>query len=156
MKEWKIEEYIHERVEPTLKWYELKAQQARKMGLVIQVYQLTFLLIIPVMLLSGEMFFSFSGYLTNMVASLLAVFAAIFTVLINYRKYDTKWEQYRYIAEQLKREMLSYRMSLGEYENLEGNKKDKIFVEKAESILSQELSRWFAGEKGGISDEWKR
>lgn len=140
-----IKNYIEERLNHQIEWYERKARSARQRSLFIQAYQMTLILAIPILLLGSEML-PVSEYLSKILASLCAIFAAALTAMDKSTRLDTSWEQYRFIAEKLKKEHLSFQMSLGDYEDMDDDKKAKLFVERSESLMSSELSRWFAGQ----------
>ena len=103
------------------------------------------MLAIPLLLLGGGAFFPFSDFLVKIIASVFAMFAAVLVAMEKFLRLDTSWEQYRFIAERLRREYLSFQMSLGDYEHIDTDKKAKLFVERSESLMNSELSRWFVG-----------
>ncbi|WP_345857079.1 DUF4231 domain-containing protein [Shewanella algae] len=144
----KIQAYIKDRVEDQMLWYEKQAHRAKTRSLNLQVIQLVCLFMIPMFLLGSE-YFGLSNYVSSLISSGLAVYAALATMVSNVLKLDTKWEQYRFISEQLKRELMSYRMDVGEYHDLPQEIKERAFVEKVEQIAGSELSRWFVGERRG-------
>ena len=105
-----------------------------------------FILIIPILLLGSEML-PITEYLSRVLASLFATFAATLIAMDKFTRLDTSWEQYMFIAEKLKKERFSFQMSLGDYEDKDEEKKAKLLVERFETIMNSELSRWFAGEQ---------
>lgn len=144
----KMQEYIKNRVEDQMFWYEAQALRAKRRSLNLQVIQLICLFMIPVFLLGSE-YFGITNYTSSLVASGLAIYTALTTMVSNVLKLDTKWEQYRFVSEQLKRELMAYRMDVGEYHDLPQEIKEKAFIEKVEQIAGSELSRWFVGERRG-------
>lgn len=144
----KIQAYIKDRVEDQMLWYEKKAYSAKRRSLNLQIIQLVCLFMIPMFLLGSD-YFGISKYTSSLVASGLAIYSALATMVSNVLKLDTKWEQYRFVSEQLKRELMAYKMDVGEYHDLPQEIKEKAFVEKVEQIAGSELSRWFVGERRG-------
>jgi Protein of unknown function (DUF4231) len=58
-------------------------------------------------------------------------------------KYQENWILYRTSTELLKKEKFFFENSAGEYSNLGDKEKNKLLVERVESIVSAETSKYF-------------
>ena len=74
------------------------------------------------------------------VAVAIAVIVAIVTASIRIFKYYDKWITYRTTCEALRQEIHFYRAEVGEYAISEDKK--AVFVQRVESLISQENTLW--------------
>lgn len=63
--------------------------------------------------------------------------------LLRLEKYQENWILYRSSAELLKKEKYFFENNAGEYSNLNDIEKNKLLVERVESIVSAETSKYF-------------
>jgi len=67
----------------------------------------------------------------------------IITGLTQLEKYQENWIIYRTTNELLKKEKYSYENEAGDYTDLDESKRKKLLVERVESIVSSETSKYF-------------
>ena len=147
MKEGILQEY-ESRIDDQLHWFEIKAYQTRKKYLYYRMIQTVILSFLPILFISPE-FIAYKTLSLSLVGAVLSVFALVITSFLNVSNYDSQWQQYRLLAEQLKKERLSFHMEVGEYSSLEKEDQIKAYIERVESIIQSERSRWYVGDIRG-------
>lgn len=70
---------------------------------------------------------------------------AIFIGIINYSKFEEKWHNYRFTCERLKKELFFYKGKIDAYKNTDDP--EGLFIQRVESITSDEHSQWITIEK---------
>ena len=65
------------------------------------------------------------------------------TGITQLEKYQESWILYRTNSELLKKEKYFFKNNIGEYSNLTDDVKNKLLVERVESIVSAETSKYF-------------
>ena len=94
--------------------------------------------IIPVVNVLG-----FADLQTRIVSSVLGATVAIVTGLTQLEKYQENWILYRTTTELLKKEKYFYENEVGDYSDLDETKRKKLLVERVESMVSSETSKYF-------------
>jgi hypothetical protein len=132
----KEEEYLKERVEGQIGWYERKSARNKKLthwskGLVIALS-----VSIPVVAgfpwLSESFRLDFTGLLGGLVSGISGITAVM--------KFQDKWTKYRLAAEMLTHEKMLYTTRTGPYERHEDP--FKLLVPKIENIIAEETAGW--------------
>mgnify|MGYP006301466183 CR=1 FL=1 len=147
MKDEILKEY-EERIDEHLKWFEIKAYQARRKYLYYRSLQTIILSTLPVLFIFPN-FFNLNNFSFSLIGAVLSILALVITSLLQISNYDSQWQQYRLIAEQIKKERISFHMEVGEYSALEKEEQIKAYIERVESIIQSERSRWYVGETRG-------
>lgn len=147
MKEDILVEY-ESRIDEQLHWFEVKAYQTRKKYLYFRLMQTLILSFLPILFIFPQ-FLAFDSISLSLVGAVLSVFALVITSFLNVSNYDSQWQQYRLVSEQLKKERLSFHMEVGEYSSLEKEDRIKAYIERVESIIQSERSRWYVGDIKG-------
>jgi hypothetical protein len=80
---------------------------------------------------------------TRIISSIIGGIIVVITGLTQLEKYQENWILYRTSAELLKKEKYFFENSAGEYSKADGPEKDKLLVERVESIVSAETSKYF-------------
>lgn len=80
---------------------------------------------------------------TRIVSSVLGATVAIVVGLTQLEKYQENWIMYRTTSELLKKEKFYYESLVDEYSEPDESKRKKILVERVESIVSSETSKYF-------------
>jgi hypothetical protein len=111
----------------------------------LQTVQLLLITSLPALLTVSDMF-AYSERIVRFTAILWSSAAAILTVYMQMSRLGSQWQQYRLVAEQLKKEFTAFSMDVGEYRGIPPEEKQRQFVERSESLFENELSRWFVGE----------
>lgn len=129
------QEYIKNRVDNQIDWYDKKSTKNKKAYLSIKVCSIIFSAAIPV--LTGLsvyskyylIFVSIFGSLTLILTSLSSIF-----------RWHDNWIRYRSISEQLKHEKYAYLTNSGVYES--NSLTFNSFVDRCESFISSENINW--------------
>jgi hypothetical protein len=80
---------------------------------------------------------------TRTISSVIGGIIVVVIGLTQLEKYQENWILYRTSAELLKKEKYFFENSVGEYPNLSDVDKNKLLVERVESIVSAETSKYF-------------
>ncbi len=83
------------------------------------------------------------GCATRVISSVLGGAIAVVTGISQLEKYQENWILYRTTTEILKKEKYFYENSVGEYSDLDESKRKRLLVERVESIVSSETSKYF-------------
>jgi Protein of unknown function (DUF4231) len=103
-----------------------------------QIITLVASAIIPIINVSN-----IGDFQTRIISSIISATIAVSTGITQLEKYQENWILYRTNTELLKKEKYFYENSAGDYSNLADNEKNKLLVEKVESIVSAETSKYF-------------
>lgn len=129
-------QYIKDRVDPQIKWYDDKSLKCQKIYKRIQVSEIIIAAFIP--LLAGYVSYHFT------LPILIGVFGVIITILesiTKLNKYHELWIEYRTTCELLKYQKYLYETKSAPY-NDNGNSFESIFVNNVEQIISSENNQW--------------
>ena len=85
-----------------------------------------------------------AGDSLRLISSILGGVIVIITSLIQLYKYQENWILYRTTAELLKKEKYLYQNDAGDYSKLDPAEKKKQLVERVETIVSSETSKYFS------------
>jgi hypothetical protein len=140
MDQGKFDKYLKDRYEDQLKWYDDKAKKNKKYYILFQTIVIILALIAPVIVGFGEI----EG-IYKIVAVSISSLVAIGTSLMKTFKYQENWILYRTTAETLRKEIQYYDWELGEYGTADNRRQH--FVNRVESILSQENTQWISAQK---------
>ena len=86
---------------------------------------------------------NFEEFSIRVLSSVLAAIVALATGITQLEKYHENWILYRTTTEILKKEKFFYENSAGEYANLSEADRNKLLVERVESLVSAETSKYF-------------
>jgi len=126
----RFDQYIEDRYEPQVKWYDKKSIMNKRLTYLFQIPIITMAAITPV-------FAALEYKALTIIFS--ACVAAGFGVL-KFCKFEDLWHSYRTTCETLKKEMVHYEMQTDVYDSADDS--DKLFVERVESIVSKENVKW--------------
>lgn len=84
-----------------------------------------------------------ADFQTRIISSILGGVVVVSTRLTQLEKYQQNWILYRTSSELLKKEKYFFENNAGEYSTLSENEKTKLLVERVESIVSAETSKYF-------------
>ena len=132
------DEYLKERVNDQISYYEKAANKARKKHVGIQTAVIVFALVVPV-LVSAESW-SGMGAELRVVAIFASLLVAILNGVANFRKYGDLWLSYRMNEEFLKHEKFLFITASGKYEDAKTAL--SLFVQTVESIISTEHEKF--------------
>jgi len=139
------EEYIIDRVDDQIEWYEKKSAINKNRHLNLNVLIIVFAALIPLVTGFGDEIDSalFDGELTIAHDFLVAVFGvltSIFTGISALYKFQEKWTTYRITGESLKREKILYQTGTMPYNNK--FTAFNQFVRNTENLMNEENVNW--------------
>jgi hypothetical protein len=130
-------DYKDTRLEQQIKWHSQKARHNKSRFRLYETIVIFSGAIIPIVnIISADL-------VTRLVSSILGGMIAIVTGITQLEKYQENWILYRTTAEILKKEKYYYENQAGEYSDLDETKKKRLLVERVESIVSSETSKYF-------------
>jgi Protein of unknown function (DUF4231) len=136
-----VSDYMKKRLENQLNWYDKKAKSNLNRYYVIQILILGFSALIPIVNVVG-------GYemTIRIISSVLGAIILGATGILQLTKAQESWIIFRSTAETLKKEYNLYMLKAGDYSdpNLIDEKRDKLFVERAESVMAMEGTKYFS------------
>lgn len=133
------EEYIAHRVEDQIGWYEKKSARNKRWFLTFQSLVIICSALIPLCVgFSDNEHMNWMKYIGGALGALVAILGGIMAL----KKYRENWRIYRASAEALLREKYLYFNRIGQYDDPDENRNFKLFVERAEQIMSSENALW--------------
>jgi hypothetical protein len=131
-----IKEYLKERVDDQINWYDQKSKSAQKWYKRLQIAEIILASLIP--LLSGYMpSYKWIAFIVGLFGAIIAVIESITKL----NKYHENWIQYRSTCEMLRYQKHLYLTGSAPYNN-QNETIDNIFVRNIESIISSENNQW--------------
>jgi len=131
----KIDQYMKERYEDQVRWYDEKAIYCKRMNYLCQI---------PIIIM-GPLITVFALLEYKWITVLLSAIMSILIGILNFCKFEEKWHNYRTTCETLKKEKYFYEYRLNEYRDAEDP--EELFINRVESIISREHTKWLRIEK---------
>ena len=135
MEKQKFEQYLTDRYENQLKWYDNQSLQNKRWYQRLQWPTIVLSALVPALVVAH------SDRL-KWITAILAIGLAIATTGLKTFKYQENWVNYRTIAEALKKEKHYYDAGALEYASAED--KEQLFVERVEVLIATESTSWMA------------
>jgi len=129
------EQYLKDRLDDQINWYDTKSQFNKKWFVILKFLELIMATSIPFIV--G--FISYETMWLKFVAGFLGLLVAIVSGVQSIFKFHENWIQYRTTAETLKHEKYLYLTKTRPYDKEDAFNK---LVERVESLISKEHSRW--------------
>jgi hypothetical protein len=107
-------------------------------------YSLQFVIIITSTLVPIVNVIIPGGDLLRLTSSILGGIIVVITAVMQLHKYQENWILFRTTQELLKKEKFLYLNDAGDYAGLDPKKKKRLLVERVESLVSAETSKYFA------------
>jgi len=127
-----FEDYVENRYKPQMDWYNKKSILNKRLAHLFQIIVIVFSAVVPV--LASLNIREWTIWLSASVAILVGIF--------NYCKFEEKWHNYRTTCETMKKEKHFFDTKVNGYENVK--EPEKIFVERIESLISKENTKWLS------------
>jgi hypothetical protein len=130
-----FDNYLHQRYEHQVAWYDRKAIRNKRTNNLFQLLTIFLMAASSVLAALGEDWAKWS-------AVGLSAFVALGTSFLMTFRNQELWFKYRSICETLRKEKYFYQAGIDEY----GSSKDpmKLFVKRVESLISEEHTVWAA------------
>ena len=136
-----VSDYIKKRLEKQLNWYDKKAKLNLHRYYEIQIVILGVIALIPIINVVG-------GYemTIRIISSILGAIIIGATGILQLTKAQESWIIFRSTAETLKKEYNLYMLNAGDYSDpsLTDDKRDKLFIERSESVMAMEGTKYFS------------
>lgn len=130
-----FEQYLTDRYEKEITWYDTKSVNNK---LFYHWFQWGALIISPIV----AVLVAFLPEEIKWVTAIIATILAIITAALKAFKYQENWLNFRTVAESLKKEKYFYEAELYDYRNC--SDKEALFVERVEALISKENFLWFS------------
>jgi len=131
-------EYLERRLEPQRKWHNEKAKWNKRRFYTVEVATLLAGAAIPVVNLwvAGDPYWA--GVLSAILGGVVVVAASVGKLF----KFHENWLQYRTLVEALEREKELYSVGAADYAELDEAGRNRLLVERVESILASTTSQF--------------
>ncbi|WP_126992225.1 DUF4231 domain-containing protein [Thermosipho globiformans] len=129
-------DYLEKRFEDQRKYYDKKASLYKKKW---EFYSIILVILSPIPLF--VLTFVELAWYFKLIIAIASYLSTIFGSLLTLLKYREQWLYYRTTEQELLREYYHYKTLTGPYKDQEENT-FKLFVERVESLLAQERSKW--------------
>jgi hypothetical protein len=133
MEQMGAEQYLAERLDDQLGWYDKKSQWNQSWFKRLRLAEIVAAATIP--FLAGMGVWSLQPVVIGLLGMLVAVAAAAISLF----KYQENWIQYRTTAEQLRHEKFLFLTNVAPYHGAESF---ALLVERVENLISRENSLW--------------
>jgi hypothetical protein len=130
--------YKEERLQKQIDWH---SQKARHNKLRFRLYQIITLIASAIISIINVA--NVGDFQTRMISSIIAGVIVVATGITQLEKYQESWILYRTSSELLKKEKYFFENNIGEYSNPDEKERNKLLVERVESIVSAETSKYF-------------
>lgn len=131
----KFKQYLTNRYEKQLAWYDEKSVLNKRLAYFFQIPVILFASLLPIFTVVDF------KLITIILSSLIAIFIGIF----NFCKFEEKWHNYRTTCEMLKKEFYLYDSKIEAYEDVDDP--EQTFVKRVEALISTEHTKWLTIEK---------
>lgn len=131
-------DYKENRLEEQIKWHSKKARDNKFRFRLNQIITVIASALIPIINVAN-----IGDFQTRIISSIIAGIIAVATGITQLEKYQENWILYRTSSELLKKEKYFFENNVGEYSNFDDIQKNKLLVERVESIVSAETSKYF-------------
>ena len=130
-----FDEYVRTRYEYQVKWYDNQSISYKRLTYLFQIPMISLSAIIPV----------FAVLDIRLVTVVMSAIVAVFMGILNFSKFEEKWQNYRTTCELLRKELYYFKSRIDHYKTAESP--EELFVERIESLISIEHTKWAAIEK---------
>ncbi|MDE0012653.1 MAG: DUF4231 domain-containing protein [Candidatus Poribacteria bacterium] len=134
MGEEKFEQYLKERYECQVQWYDERSSRNKWYSQGFQWAAIIISALVPVLVTLNPT----QRWITITLSTVLAITTAALKTF----KFEENWISYRTVAETLKKEKYYYDAGAIEYATAEDKK--QLFVERVEALISSENTLWMA------------
>ncbi len=141
MEQYTVDAYIETRLREQQSYFSAKSAACKRKFRLYQTVVIVLGAIIPILVLLDQ-----SKIIPNIWCGILtALMSAGISIIAGLEKISqpqTEWINYRRTGEMLKQEEALYRYEAGPYDNLPEDKKNKLFVQRIENIISNDVNNF--------------
>jgi hypothetical protein len=121
------------RLEEQIRWYDRKSGPAQRRFKLVKAAEFIFSALVPL-----------TAFLNASATAILGVMAVVLEGLQQLNQWQHNWITYRSTCEALRHEKYSYLGHSGSYDGLDEAQAKKALVERVESLVSTEHSKWIS------------
>jgi hypothetical protein len=136
------DDYVNGRLQEQLDYHSSVSKENKNKFYAYQVVIILTGTIIPIVNVIAPV-----GDLLRLISSILGGIIIVVTALMQLHKYQENWILFRSTQELLKREKFLYLNDAGDYAGLDPEEKKRLLVERIESMVSSETSKYFTVHK---------
>jgi len=140
-----FEKYLSDRYQDQISWYGEKSAWNQKRYIFFQWGIIILSSLAPILFLSDDV----NEYIPVIVSVLVTIFSAASKTF----KFQERWLEYRTTAESLKKERYYFDFDL--YEYAQSEKKEILFAQRVEALISRENTRWIEISKASVEKKEK-
>jgi len=140
-----FENYIKDRYQSQIDWYDKKSMANQKMYQRLQFSLIVLSSLTPILILIDQLKELEKYNSLFWVPAVTSVLVAIITTLIKTYRFQENWINYRTTCESLKKELHYYEANLDEY--MDSKNKESVFVNRVENLISRENTLWLHTQK---------
>lgn len=130
-----VEEYMIQRVDDQIQWYDSQSQKAQKFYKRLQIAELVLAALVPIL----------APYAKYGICACIIASCGSGVVVLNgiskLNRYHENWIQYRTTSELLKSEKFLFQTKAGPYSS-QPESTEKIFIHNIENLISSENNQW--------------
>jgi Protein of unknown function (DUF4231) len=147
-------DYLEGRLKDQLDYHSTQSKKNKKRFYALQFVIIITSALVPIVNVINP---EGAGVELRLTSSILGGIIVVITAVMQLHKYQENWILFRTTQELLKKEKFLYLNDAGDYAGLDSEKKKRLLVERVESLVSAETSRYFAihkpeqGKPGGDS-----
>lgn len=128
-------DYLLNRIDDQINWYDKNSARSKRKATIVKIIVMGLSAFIPVLTNLG-----LENTLAKVFISVIAAFITFTEGFSSFKKYNENWIEYRRVCETIKHEKFMFIYKSGIYQNEDSD--FNYFVERAESIISQENLNW--------------
>ena len=132
-------DYLKDRIDDQLEWYRDKANTSKKRFHASQIVIIIAGALVPIV--NSVPMDDANGI--RLISSILGGIILGISGILQLKKYQENWVQYRSTEEVLKKEKFLFLNNAGEYANMDDASKHRLLVERVESIISNQNVNFF-------------
>ncbi len=141
-----IDDSGYRRLEDQIQWYDTKSSRAQKAYKKTKYFTITVTAVIPIFAVVS---FSYSEFLIAALSAMVAIFEGANQI----NQWQHNWITYRSTCEALRHEKFTYMERADPYDFENPSVAKKLLVERVESLISTEHSKWIAVQEEGAKTE---
>ena len=135
--------YKEERLQKQIDWHSQKARHNKYRFRLYQIITLIASAIIPIVNVANVNVANVGDFYIRVISSIIGSIVVVAPGITQLEKYQENWILYRTSLELLKKEKYFFENNIGEYSDPDENERKKILVQRVESIVSAETSKYF-------------
>ena len=136
-------EYLERRLQPQEKWHDKRARLNKRLFYTTEVSTLLAGAAIPVVNLWVVKDAYLAGVLSAALGGVVVMAAAVGKLF----KFHENWLHYRALAEALARERELHAVGAGEYARVDGNRRNRLLVERVENLIANKTAQFIETHK---------